>query len=105
MFNTNKLIGQYLYDIKVIDIDEGNKNGLIIVTNKGVTLLELSAEWCHDCWITEIPLIIYQGIITEVRDSGYLLTITTVTGRNDIEARAEWGYETYWNERENRQIL
>lgn len=105
MFNTDKLIGRYLYDIKVIDIDEGSKNGLIIVTDGGIVLLKLSAEYCHDCWVTEVPLMVYQGSITNVQDSGYLLTITTVTGRNDIEARAEWGYETWWDERENRQIL
>lgn len=105
MFNTDKLVGKYLYDIKVIDIDEGSKNGLIIVTYSGIVLLKLSAEYCHDCWVTEVPLMVYQGSITNVQDSGYLLTITTVTGRNDIEARAEWGYETWWDEKGNTQIL
>ena len=105
MFNTDKLVGKYLYDIKVIDIDEGSKNGLIIVTDGGIVLLKLSAEYCHDCWVTEVPLMVYQGAITNVQDSGYLLTITTVTGRNDIEARAEWGYETWWDEKGNTQML
>lgn len=104
MFDTKKLIDRYLYDIKAININN-DTNGLIIITNKGAIILELLAEYCHDCWITDMPVKINQGIITDVQDSGYLLTISTTTGRNDIKARAEWGYKTYWYERENRQIL
>lgn len=84
----NLPIGNHLLSVEKLCDDL-----FVIICREQNYMCRVLGDWGHDAWIESIKCN-SPGEILEVRDDGWHLMIRTTTGYNDIEFRAEWGYET-----------
>ena len=82
------MIGENLRSIYKID-----DNQILIRTKENIHVYKAVGDWGHEAWATNIPEYICRGIIRDVRDKNWIMTIITDGGYNDIELRVDYGYQ------------